>query len=173
MIKPSKKRSVKSIDPGKENCQKWHFIKRIRERLGIRLTDNDYDHIISAIKNKKECNFCEIKYIGMQSNRLAIYEFKFGKDIFNALYDKARQSLVTVLFQIEGITITKYYDVFNNNVNIKHDLGYNCGWVLNGDMLEIPSETVVKKDDYWEVVSDGLLNGKKFKYDESNLYEVM
>lgn len=177
MVKSSKRDSWKETnygDNGKENSQRLHCIKRIRERVGIILTDQEYDHIVSCIRNEKKSDHFRIDYVRPQTNRLDIFEITFnGKEPVDVVYDKQRKTIVTVLFQNESETIDFYYDVFNNKVNLKHDLGFNRGWTKTDGKLEIPSEIVEKKDGCWEVVSEGILFGKRFKFDNHNLVEVM
>jgi hypothetical protein len=161
-------------DPGKNFTQKLHCIRNFRERLGIKLTDQDYDHMVSCIRNEKESDRFTIKYQRPQSNRLDIYEITFNGYVpVDVIYDKQRKSIVTILFQNVNTLIDFYYDVFNNKVSLKHDLGFNCGWSVDGENLMIPSEVVEKKDGYWEVVSDGILREKRFKFDNESLIEVM
>lgn len=177
MKKASKRDTWKDTnytDNGKENSQRIHCIKRIKERIGLKITDQDYEHIVSCIRNDKESDMFKYKFVRPQSNRLSIYEITFtGKIPVNVVYDKQRKTIVTVLYQNDSILIDFYYDIFNNKISLKHDLGYNTGWSINGDILLIPSEKTEKKEDVWEVVSEGLLFEKRFKLDNYNLVEVM
>lgn len=175
MIKASKRnRSLNFQDPGKAVCQMNHALKRIRKRLGIKLTEEQYSHIVSCIKNSKESDICKLTYLKSQSKRLAVYEIIFeGYEPVNLIYDKFRKTIVTVLFPTDAIEINYYYDIFNNKVNVKHDLGYNKYWWIDDGELIIDSEIVVYENDYYEVKSEGTLNGKRFKFDGESLYEVM
>lgn len=177
MKKASKRDTWKETnytDPGKTFTQKLHCIRRIRERLGIVLSEQDYEHIVACIKNEKKSTQFAYTYVRSQTSRLDIYEIVFeGKVPVNIIYDKHRKTIVTILFQSDDMSIDFYYDVFNNKVNLKHDLGFNKGWCLDGENLMIPSEIVEKKEDYWEVVSDGILKEKRFKFDNNSLVEVM
>lgn len=173
MKKASKRDISKKLDIGKEQCQKWHCIKRIRQRLQINLSEEQYEHIISCIKNGKESTLCKLKYLSSQSNRLSVYEITFnGKEPVKVIYDKFRKTIVTILFPEDGKEITHYYDIFGNNINIKHELGYNKFWSYVDGMLQIPSENIIKKDGYFEVVSEGILFEKRFKMIDNKLYEV-
>jgi hypothetical protein len=179
MIKASKRDNWKSLaylDNGKDDSQRKHCLRRLRERIGVRLSESDYDHVISCIKNDKISEKFEYQYVGEQSNRVSIYEIKFqGKVPVNVLYDKDRKTIVTILFQTDdNVTeITSFYDVFNNKVNVKHTYGYNKGWRIEGDRLEIPAEVTKWENGYWEVISEGQLQGKRFKIDNEHLIEVM
>lgn len=182
MVKPSKNKSLlsrgkpnKTIkDSGKENCSRWHFNKRLKERLGLKLSDADYDHIVSSIKNEKPCNLCKLRYLYDQSNRLMVWELTFPDQVpVNVIYDKQRKVIVTLLFQQDGLELNFYYDVFKNKVSLKHDLGFNAPWRVKDNELSIPSETVVFKNDVYEVVSEGTLFEKRFKLIDDTLCEVM
>lgn len=164
----------KNIDSGKTNCSRWHFFKRLKERLGVKITDEQYDHITSCIKNEKPCNLCKLRYLYDQSNRLMVWELIFPDKVpINVIYDKQRKVIVTMLFQQDGLELNFYYDVFKNKISIKHELGYNIPWRIKDDVLEIPSETVIFKDGFYEVVSEGLLFEKRFKLIDDTLCEVM
>jgi hypothetical protein len=179
MIKASKRDNWKSLDyldNGKENSLMLHSLKRIRERLGLRLTKSDYSHIVSVIKNNKISEKFQYEYKGKQSNRLDIYELIFlNKVPVDILFDKDRNSIVTVLYQREGDIqeISYFYDVFNNKIQLKHTYGYNQGWKIDGTKLMIPSETTHWNGEHWEVTSEGQLEGKRFKLDNEHLIEVM
>lgn len=175
MKKISQTIKQKFDDPGKEKTLKWHFTKRMKQRLDITLTDSDYDHIVACIKNNKESDFFVLTYLRNQSNRLMVYEIKYPDTLpVNIIYDNQRKAIVTVLFQEEHTEINYYYDVFNNKISVKHDLGYNCLWAIKDDKLCIPSETIETSDDgTWEVVSEGTLLGKRFKLDVDTLIEIM
>jgi hypothetical protein len=138
------------------------------------MSEEQYDHLVSCLKNNKECNFCEIKYLYDQSQRLMVFELTFPDKVpVNVVYDTKRKTIVTLLFQQDSTEINHYYDVFNNKIQVKHQLGYNDKWKLEDDMLTIPSETVISHSGLFEVVSEGILQGKLFKHDGECLYEVM
>jgi hypothetical protein len=103
-----------------------------------------------------------------------VYELIVGDhEPMNVIYDKSRQTLVTVLFPKDGEEIYHFYDIFGNKVQIKHELGYNQHWkLLNGDLV-IPGEETAKEKDVWHVVSEGIIFDKKFKLIDNELYEVI
>ena len=173
MIKQSKLTKVNNgLD--KDKHQQYHFMKRLSERLNTRITEPQYEHIVSCIKNNKDCNLGELKYLYNQSKRLMVFELKIeGKVPVNIIYDTNRKSLVTMLFQQDAFEIAFYYDVFNNKVTVKHDLGFNRMWRLENGVLDIPTETVISSNGIYEVTSEGILFGKRFKFEDNNLYEVM
>lgn len=163
-------------DPGKKSCQYEHFIKRIKQRLNIDLSKSDYEHIVSCIKNDKPSEICNVKYLRNQSNRLMVFELTFNNMIpVNIVYDNQRKSIVTILFQMDEAVdeISHYYDIFHNKISLKHNLGHNQMWSIKNEKLVIPNETIEDKGEYWEVVSEGTLHGKRFKYEDNNLIEVM
>jgi hypothetical protein len=175
MKKLSQTVKQKFDDPGKTYCQEQHFKKRLKQRLGISLTDSEYDHIVSCIKNSKKSDLCKLRYLYDQSNRVMVYELIFPDKVpVNVLYDKHRKTIVTMLFQKDDeFEINHYYDVFNNKVMVKHNLGYNMMWAIKDGMLCIPAETIEVKDGCWEVTSEGTLLDKRFKLDNDTLIEVM
>ena len=117
MKKPSRCNTHKKLDPGKSQCQLWHFKKRIRERLRINLTDEIIEQIISCIKKKKENNDFSLRYLEKQSNTRILYEIVFnGKNPVNIVYDSNRGSVVTVLFPEDAQNIYHYYDIFHNKI---------------------------------------------------------
>lgn len=171
MIKPSRYAHLKRTDKGE--CQKLHFMRRFRERLGIHLTEEQYYEIISCIKNDKTHRLFTIKRIGEQSRRLHIYEIQIPeKEPMDILYDVDREAIVTVLNKKDGDAIYHYYDVFNNKLQIKEHFGYG-GWKMLDGMLTIPDEEIVQKNGYFEIVSEGVLKDRRFKYINNELIEVM
>lgn len=173
-MKKASKRVFKKDDVGKELCQKYHCMKRIKQRLKVVLTEDEYNQIVSVIKNNKEHPRFKAKYLLNQSKRLSLYELKIDDCVpVNVIYDKFRKTIVTVLFPIDGIPIYYFYDIFNNKINIKDDYGFGNPWRLLPDKLEIAGEEVETKDGYFEVVSDGILKGKKFKFEYDELCEFM
>lgn len=174
MKKISQTIKKKNKDCDKDLLQRYHFIKRMRERLQIKITDMDYDHIVSSIKNEKPCNLCKIEYKGNQSQRLMVFELTFPNIIpVDVIYDCKRKTLVTVLFQMDAIEVSYYYNVFKNRVNLKHDYGIDRPWSIQDDKLIIPNEELEYHEKYCEVVSEGLFKGKRFKIDNNQVYEVM
>jgi hypothetical protein len=173
MKKLSKTNKVKDeID--KRECQAGHFIKRVRQRLGVIITDEQYEHLVSCIKNTKETSLCQLKYLRNQSQRLMVFEMIFtGCEPMNVIYDCHRKAIVTVLFQSDDTEINHYYDVHNNKIMVKHNLGYNKMWAIRDNMLAIPNETINFINGIWEVISEGILQGKRFKLDNDDLIEVM
>lgn len=174
MKKLSKTVKEKYEPLGKTITMRYHFFKRLRERMRIKLTDQDYEHIISCIKNTKPCNICSIRYLHSQSLRLKVFELHFPDCVpVNVIYDCQRKELVTVLFQEDGIEINFYYDVFKNKISLKFDLGYNVPWRIIENQLLIPNETVKFENDIYEVISEGILFEKRFKLDKDTLVEIM
>jgi hypothetical protein len=165
-------------DPGKELLQKLHFITRLRQRLGVQCDDSMYNHIVACIKNKKESPHFTVRYLFNQSSRLMVFELSVPNKVpVNILYDNKRCSLVTVLYQKEDhvMEVNFYYDVFHNKIMLNNDLGYSSKdvWTIVDGVLVIPNETLEHNKDYSEVVSEGILFGKRFKIDNDTVCEVM
>lgn len=174
MKKLSKTNKARFDDIDKRDCQAGHFIKRMRQRLGITITEEQFEHLVSCIKNERESPLCQMKYLRNQTIRLMVWELIFPNcDPVNVIYDCHRKAVVTILFQNDEIEVSHYYDVFNNKVNVKHTLGYNRMWAIKDNMLAIPNETIKFCNGIWEVISEGILTGKRFKLDNDTLIEVM
>src|SRR5512138_1159016 len=138
MKKLSKRGKKPLADVDKKECQKGHFINRIRRRLKITLTDNDIDQLVSCIKNQKNTDRYKIKYLEKQSNRVVVYELTIDdKEPVNILYDKFRHMIVTVLFKEDGDTIYHYYDIFGNKIKVKQEYGYSRFWKMIDGQLQI------------------------------------
>lgn len=173
-MKKASKRIHKKEEITKDVCQKYHCLKRIRQRLKIRFSEEDYDQIVSCIKHTKSSNRFKLKHIGNQSIRLSMYELIIDDlEPVHIIYDKSRQTIVTVLYITDGIEIYHYRDIFNNKIHIKSELGYNKHWKLKDNQLLIPSEEIIKENDTWQVISEGILFDKKFKLIDNELCEVI
>lgn len=173
MKKPSRHdRFAKKLDPGKSQCQFYHAKKRAKERLGINYTDELNSQIISCIRNnQKENETFSVTFLENQSNRLKLYQLKIktGKTI-NLVYDSFRSQVITFLFPEDAKNIYHYYDIFNNKINIKNDFGKI--WKLKDTNLEIPGETVTYNNGIWSI-TDGILQGKRFKLEDDELIEII
>lgn len=157
----------------KGQCQMWHFKKRLRERLGIKISDDDYKRIVSVLKNGKEDETYSFKYIHRQSQRLKVYELTIkGYEPVEIIYDNNRKQIITVMFPTDGKEFNSYYDVFNNKINIRDKFGLNFGWKYDDGQLKIPNATVVKNGDIFEC-TEGHVKGMRFKVDNDALVEVM
>lgn len=156
----------------KSKCQMWHAKKRAKERLGINYTDEFNAQIISCIRNnQKENETFSVTFLENQSNRLKLYQLKIktGKTI-NLVYDSFRSQVITFLFPEDAKNIYHYYDIFNNKINIKNDFGKI--WKLKDTNLEIPGETVTYNNGIWSI-TDGILQGKRFKLEDDELIEII
>lgn len=173
MIKPSRKTGYKKIDPGKKQCQNFHARKRAKERLGIKLTDELTDQIVSCIKNEEKKNdLFEVEFLEEQSKRIKHYLIKFkGKDPVKVVYDCHRKTIVTFLFNQEEDLIHHYIDIFGNRISTKHDFGKT--WALKEKDLVIPGEEVIYDDenDCW-FVQEGTLKNKYFRLIDEFLTEI-
>lgn len=175
-MRKASKRINKKEEITKDVCQKYHCLKRIRQRLNIKFTEEDYEQIVSCIKhsNKLHDRF-KLKHIGNQSIRLSIYELIVDNlEPVHVIYDKSRQTIVTVLYITDGQEIYHYIDIFGNKIHIKSELGYNKHWKLKDSKLIIPSEDIqVEKDGAWRIISEGILYDKLFKLVDNQLCEVI
>ena len=173
MKKPSKNNYLaKKLDPGKTQCQMWHARKRAKERLGINYTEELNLQIISCIKNnKKENDSFSVTFLENQSNRLKLYklQMKTGKTV-NLVYDSFRSQVITFLFPEDSKIIYYYDDIFNNKVNVKNNFGKI--WKLKDTDLDIPGEKVIYDNGIWSV-TDGILQGKKFKLEDNEIIEII
>ena len=173
MIKPSRKNLIKKSDPGKSYCQTLHVKKRAKERLGIILTDELIDQIISCIRDKNKTNeLFTIEFLELQSKRLKHYSIKFkDKEPVKVVYDCFRKTIVTFLFEQDETLIHHYYDIWGNKVSTKHEFGKV--WQLKGLNLYIPGEDVYYNIEHtcW-VVREGILKNKYFKLIEGYLTEI-
>lgn len=157
-------------------CQKWHCVKRFRQRVGIELDDNLYERITNGIKKSQSVvGDVSLKFLRNQTRRLGVYEVLFpNKDPVQVIYDRQRNTIVTVLESHEEnvVEITKFIDLFGNIINVKHDLGYSRYWRLISGQLKIIGETIFYHEDGLFEITDGMLKGRKFKHDGEVLYEI-
>jgi len=60
----------------KADCQKWHFLKRIRERYGIYFGEERYVQIVNSIRSERcaEEKGIEVRFVKKQSWRVDEYE---------------------------------------------------------------------------------------------------
>lgn len=129
----------------KADCQKWHCMKRIRERFGIQLDNTRYIQLINAIQDPTygKDKGIEVEFIRKQSNRVLEFRIKMIEcsDEFTACYDTDRKTMVTVLFPLEeGLhTIHQFIDHFGNTVNARTEYGRYLELDINKKELKIPS----------------------------------
>lgn len=79
---------------GKKNkhiSQRQHAIRRCNERLGISLSDHDYDLIVKQIQEN------EAVFHSKQSNRVSRFKVTVQGVETIAVYDKHRKTIVTFL----------------------------------------------------------------------------
>ena len=173
MLKPSRKKKIqKQPDPGKRQCQSWHAKKRAKERLGIKLSDDEIKQISTAIRTGEAYDAFEVEYVKDQSHRLKVFKLKY-RDLLpvNVVYDKFRKTIVTFLYETDYIEIYHYYDIFQNKISTKHKFGKI--WYLKDGELDIPGETLKKLNENRWIVIDGVLKDRIFEYENENLCEVM
>lgn len=147
----------------KADCQKWHCMKRIRERFGLQLAESRYIQLINSIQDPEygQDKGITVEFIRKQSNR--VYEFRVKMDEcseeFIACYDVDRKTMVTVLFPLgDGIhTIHQYFDYFGNTVNARTEYGRYFELDLNKNELSIPStdtELIERTEEHIKWVSE-------------------
>jgi len=171
-----KRKYNKKAGKSKDECQKLHFMKRMRERFGFLVNDALYNEMIDVITSgshdgRGSC--FTLRSVEKQSNRVTVFELLVdGSDkIVHVMYDNQRKSFATAVDPSEGRNIGHYYDVFNNKVSIK-DKYYVCRvWIFKDGDLIIPESTVEKVGDEFHVTA-GLVKGKKFIFEGDDLVEV-
>jgi hypothetical protein len=152
----------------KKMCQYWHIKKRAKERLRLDLTKELYDKLVNMIKNNISDANIKIEFKEKQSNRLSVYSIALtGYGKFNIIYDKTRNSLVTILFEEKTRKIYHYIDVFGNKIPTSDLNGKFWKYDTENDDLTIECEEVIKKTHYtWEI------NNRLFElFDDGILYE--
>lgn len=75
----------------KRKKQRKHAIRRFAERFDLRLTDHDLNIIANKIKNG------DSKCVERQSHRVTHHRVEYQDKQFTVVYDKFRQTVVTVL----------------------------------------------------------------------------
>jgi hypothetical protein len=127
---------VKKLVVDKEKCQIWHAMKRAKERLGFRLTEELFAQMVSVIKNGKTTDKLSAQFLEKQSRRCSLYQLNLKPyKPFNVVYDNSRQTIVTFLFQEDEKLIYHYYDVFGNRVATKEVTGKY--WRYNPDTKQL------------------------------------
>ena len=76
----------------KQKQQRSHFLRRVKERFGLYLKDNDIHNIIQMITTGNA------DFIEKQSNRVSIHQVEYQGTIMHVCYDRQRGELVTALF---------------------------------------------------------------------------
>jgi hypothetical protein len=79
---------------GKKNkhlSQKKHAIRRCGERLGITLTDNEYDNLVKTIQEGNATHHSK------QSNRVSRFIITLHGEEVIVVYDKHRKTIVTFM----------------------------------------------------------------------------
>ena len=110
----------------KGECQYRHAAKRMRERIGIALSEDQYNELVACIKNpsKAEDKGIIVKFNEEQTNRVHEYTVTIpGNEPFLVVYDAYRDKIVTFLNQPpEGVvTIYRFYDQFGNIRSTKEE----------------------------------------------------
>lgn len=126
----------------KGECQYRHAAKRMRERLGIALSEDHYNLLVSCIKNpaKAEERGIVVEFYEEQTNRVHSYKVILpGNEPFLAVYDVYREKIATFLhLPPEGlVTIYRYYDQFGNMRSTKEDFVISPTLDLNTNELTI------------------------------------
>lgn len=75
----------------KTEAQRIHFKRRFLERHGITLNRHDIRHIAASLRDGKG------KLISKQTNRVSIVAINFREEEYVIIYDRQRQTPVTVL----------------------------------------------------------------------------
>jgi elongation factor P--beta-lysine ligase len=75
----------------KERAERIHAERRFIERVGIDLTQNLHELLVSQIKKGK------LKFVERQSVRVTLWETELNGITVHLVYDKKRKQIVTVL----------------------------------------------------------------------------
>lgn len=81
----------KQFRPNKNTCMKFHFIKRFKQRFKRDFSEDDYNRIVSAIKNSKD----NVEFLYRQTNTKSVYKIKYMNLEFGVVYNKERKQLHT------------------------------------------------------------------------------
>lgn len=81
----------KQLRPNKNICMKFHFIKRFKQRFKKDFCEDDYNRVISAIKNRKN----NVKFLYKQSHTRSVYKINYMEIEFGVVYNKERKQLHT------------------------------------------------------------------------------
>ena len=73
-----------------KNSMKRHFIKRIYERLGLNMTDEEYNSLC------ENCFYGRFKLIKRQTHD-SIYNISYKNFSFDVVYNESFKKLVTIL----------------------------------------------------------------------------
>lgn len=145
----------------KATCQKWHCLKRMRERLRVPMSEERYGQIVSAIldcqSRRKPRDDVSVKHLRNQTARVSEFEVKLEESPvrFIACFDRQRQTIATILFPTDEcqIDLHQYRDYFGNTVNAR--LEYGKYFTLNTEekKLSIPatSTVLVREDERCQV----------------------
>jgi hypothetical protein len=168
-VKKASKRVHTQQPTDKGTCQLYHAKRRARERIGFNLSDERYALLVHYIKEGKSDDDICVQFLSRQSKRVRKYSIKIkGIAEFNVLFDRDRNSIVTLLFPEVDQQLSHYIDVFGNSISLRDAFGY--AWTIHDGVLCVPTEDVtVIGPDEWEV---GFISGPKtFVLKNKWLYE--
>jgi hypothetical protein len=83
-----KKKKIKNL---KGNNQKKHTIRRLMERYGLEINDNEYEQLCNIIKKDKG------EFVKKITLRVTVWDVMFKKKKIRLLYDKNRCTVITAL----------------------------------------------------------------------------
>ena len=163
----------KRSGPDKAECQYFHARKRAKERLGIDLTEDQYDSLVACIKNPDKASEkgVNVEFIEDQTNRRTAYRVTMhGIDPFEVVFDNYRKTIITFLHPLPDgvVAVHRYYDRFGNVHSTKDE------WIdtpllnLNTNELTICGHCV-------EYVGTEMIGGKpckKWKLEDGGRYLV-
>ena len=70
-----------------------HFKKRLKERFGLQITDEEIQLLIDRIQSK------QATFIERRSRRTSKFEVELNNNSYIVVYDKKRKTLITALFK--------------------------------------------------------------------------
>jgi hypothetical protein len=88
----------------KSDRQKDHFLRRVKQRFGLYLTEHDYHVMIQLIQSGNTV------LIEKQSNRITKHELIYKGETIHVCYDTVRKNLVTAL-EPEGHPLYTLYNI--------------------------------------------------------------
>lgn len=80
-------------NPSQAEAQEAHFIKRARQRFGLRISPERYRFLILKVKE----NYPGTKFVGHQPPHRTVWRIRAGGYVMRVVYDHRTDRLVTCL----------------------------------------------------------------------------
>lgn len=75
----------------KKACERWHFIKRVKQRFGVTLRRADVDKIVGDIHKGR------LEFHSRQSCRVTVWRSRLGGEPVKIFYDSIRHVPITAI----------------------------------------------------------------------------